>query len=517
MVFSTSKFIYLNFFSSWSDAAGYVSLLDQIRAGQGMLSPMYNAGTWFFEINSNTSLSTWCEFPSVNRFANFSRWHPYLILFPLGTLANVLHISSLSMLSILTSVSYLAPILHIFYFLYFKHQKSFSMSVSASILAMSFPVWFGGIEGQLQSDRLLVGPAYFICLALLSSFTEGLKNRNLIYLSIFSFITATISERAAMYLLLVLFVLILNLSFKKKYLQMLKLLPVFSIIFIYLISWNIFVQDSTYYGNTSLRYFANNLYNSVFGIPNLTILFIFVVSPFILIASRSILSFQIAILLVLPQLVWSTGGSEKTGFITQYHVSYLGFLLAAYVFALSKQGQKSVSTSRNLLKAPQKIASIYILVLLFAPIWNSSQAHQLSPLKVFRNLGLDATTMSNLNKVKMEKVALISDLPKQSWISAPETMMPALTYTGHHFVDYFPMGLRHNSYAIVSMQPNGDPQLISPWLESLLPSSPADKSSILRCFANTFIDSEEIQSASIGGTEYKVLKLKPVERYRRFP
>ena len=139
VVTSTSKFVYLNFFSSWSDAAGYVSLLDQIRAGHGMLSPMYNAGTWFFEINSHTSVHTWCEFPSVNRYANFSRWHPYLILFPLGTLANILHISSLSLLSILTSISYLAPIFHIFYFLYFKHQKSLYRINIESILKKATP------------------------------------------------------------------------------------------------------------------------------------------------------------------------------------------------------------------------------------------------------------------------------------------------------------------------------------------------------------------------------------------
>ena len=517
VVTSTSKFVYLNFFSSWSDAAGYVSLLDQIRAGHGMLSPMYNAGTWFFEINSHTSVHTWCEFPSVNRYANFSRWHPYLILFPLGTLANILHISSLSLLSILTSISYLAPIFHIFYFLYFKHQKSLYLSASASILAMSFPVWFGGLEGQLQSDRLLVGPAYFICLALLCSSTKELKNKKIIYLSIFCIITATISERAAIYLLLVLFVSILNLSLKKRHRQMLKLLPVFSIIFTYLILWDTVVQDSTYYGNTSLRYFIDNVYRSFFGIPKLTILFIIVISPFLLVASRNILSLQIVILVVLPQFLWTTGGSEKTGFITQYHAGYLGFLLAAFVFALSGQGKQSRSTSKSLLESPQKLAPIYILILLTSLIGSSSQAHQLQPLKIFRNLGLDAPTMSHLAKVKVEKVALIGDLPKNSWISAPETMMPALTFTGHHDVDYFPMGLRFNSYAIENLQPNGDPQVISPWLESLLPSDPTNRDSVLGCFANSLIDSEKIRSASIGGSEYRVLKLTPLERYRRFP
>ena len=292
VVISTSNFIYLNFFSTWSDAAGFVSLLDQIMSGNGMVSPMYNAGTWFFEINSESSLRTWCDFPSVNRFENFSRWHPYLILFPIGVLTKLLQVSPLATLSFLTAVSYLSPIAHIFYNLIFKKNYNYWHAVALISLVVSFPVWFGGLEGQLQSDRLFVGPAYFITFSLLQYANKRFRGKGIIALSISICLTALISERAAIYLLLVVFVVMINLIFRKEYYGTLFLLPSFTVTILYLYFWNNFIQDSTYYGQSSLTYFRNNFINSFTEIPGSTLLFIGVIFPFVLFSTRDFLSFH---------------------------------------------------------------------------------------------------------------------------------------------------------------------------------------------------------------------------------
>ncbi len=517
LLISTSNFIYLNFFSTWSDAAGFVSLFDNVRSGQGMVSPMYNAGTWFFEINSGTDIKTWCEFPSVNRYENFSRWHPYLILFPLAAIGNILQVSSLAILSCLVALSYISPVAHIFHRVYLKNNCSLANAILLTILPLSFPVWFGGIEGQLQSDRLFVGPIYFITFALLQFSRKGLKRIQLILLSISIWVTALISERAATYLILVLLVVIINIAIQRKLRLAASLLPSFVITLLYFLIWNFFIQDSTYYSRSSLNYFLTNFLNSFTEIPAFTLLFIFVVSPFILISSRNSLGLQLALVAILPQFLWTTGGSEKIGFITQYHAGYLGILLAAFSFGMDSSIKTKKAKESGIIKVNFAVTFLYVGFLALSPLWIPTQGHQLSPANVLVNLGLVKSEITSLEKIRIDKIAFVEDIPIKSWISAPEALMPALTFTDHHNVDYYPMGIRYNQFAIETRDADGSSQIISPWLTGLLPRTNGQREILDSCYKESLRESSTLKSTIISGVEYKLLELSPQSSYRKFP
>jgi hypothetical protein len=96
-------------------------------------------------------------------------------------------------------------------------------------------------------------------------------------------------------------------------------------------------------------------------------------------------------------------------------------------------------------------------------------------------------------------------------------MMPALTFTKHENVDYFPFGIRTNDYALVRESPRGNYQLISPWLEGLLPSDTRSREQLQSCFVSALKESRSIARLEEGGGTYHLLKLRPTSVYTPYP
>ena len=522
LVWTTSHFVYLNYFSTWSDAAGYVSLFESVKNKQGMVSPMYNAGTWFFEIDKQTDFSTWCSLPSVNRFENFSRWHPYLAIYPLAFISKISGISSLALLSFLTAVSYLLVPFIAFHYLRGKTNYS-NIKVIFLVCAMvSVPAWSGGLEGQIQADRFFIVVGFLVTLLLLEGTFFPSKNSTsriwiITLLTIFGIL---ISERSAVYLASIFTVILIQASRLRNRALLIQIGSLMVLCVSYFLYWKMFIEDSSYYGRTSLSYFLRNMEISFTSQLRSSVIFFLAVSLLLFFASGNTLSFSLALVLLLPQFIWSTGGSEKVGFITQYHAGYIGPLIACATFGVAAT---STNMRLNLPKEIHKIsvkftvAILYILLMITSNFWTPNLGHQMNPLQLYRNLGFDVNSMNSLDAAKRFKVDFIRQIPSNSWISAPEYFMPALTYSKQHNVDYFPFGLRYNSYAIFTYE-SENMQVISPWLNYILPEDKPERgNSISKCITYTLLDSKVINSVNVGNTRYDLVKLSPKDSYVPYP
>ena len=155
--FKMSSYIYLNYFSTWSDAGGFVSLLNSIRDGFGMVSPAYNTPTWMLtgKVGSETPIAEWCNFERFNAFANFSKWHPFLILYPVAIFSNIFNLNSVAVMATLTAVSYVGVVIASIYILLQQKMKIFKILLFLAII-ISTPQFVYGIQGQMQADRLMI-------------------------------------------------------------------------------------------------------------------------------------------------------------------------------------------------------------------------------------------------------------------------------------------------------------------------------------------------------------------------
>lgn len=522
LVLATSNFVYLNYFSTWSDAAGYVSLFESVKNGRGMVSPMYNAGTWFFEIDKQTDFSTWCSLPSVNRFENFSRWHPYLAIYPLAFISKVFGISSLALLSFLTALSYLLVPFIAFHYLRGKTNYSNLKIVFLVCSMVSVPSWTGGLEGQIQADRFFVIVGFLVALLLLECTVFPSKNSTsrIWFITLLTVFGILISERSAVYLATIFVVLLIQASRLRNRTFLIQIASLMILCVSYFMYWKVYIEDSSYYGRVSPSYFLRNFEISFTSQLRSSLVFILAVSLLLFFASGNALSFVMALALILPQFIWSTGGSEKVGFITQYHAGYIGPLIACACFGLSNVRVKARSKLAKRLYGSLvqfAVATLYIFLMITSNFWTPNLGHQMNPLQVYRNLGFDVASMNSLDAAKRFKLDFIRQIPSNSWISAPEYFMPALTYSKQHYVDYFPFGLRYNAYAIFTYE-SENMQVISPWLNYILPEDKPEKgNSISKCITSTLIDSKVINSVNVGNTRYDLVKLSPKDSYVPYP
>jgi hypothetical protein len=502
------EYVYLNFYSSWNDAGGFISLLDSIRTGQGMVSPAYNSGTWFFEISNQTPLAEWCKFPSVNRFANFSRWHPYLILFPIGEIANVFSVSSSHIISILTTLSYWVIILISVIVLWYKKIGILSTLAFLFIILIYTP-WFGGLTGQLQSDRLMIGITFILVLYCykFTFFREIFGKLNYPILSLIYFVGILISERSVIYCSLIILTFAFTIDQKKVQINRIFIIIGSSGI-IYFLMWKYFVEDSTYYSKISFTYFFNNIENSLTNELNKTAIFLLVVvAPFIYILTK--LRYTLLLLFsILPNFLWTTGGGEKDAFTTQYHAGYVGIICAVGLIAYSElvKGNYRVIFQTFIFISICMQIGFYILI---APT-NERISSTINFEKVKEAIGLNNQKNAYLENAKNQKLNFIEKIENDAWVSTPEYFVTALVDTQHHNLDYLPFGITRNRYAII---PNLDIQsdylnLLPPWLEYIYPNGAEGQKAISNCAKLYLNDYTLIEESGFDGISYSLVELR---------
>ena len=510
---STYRFLSINFFSSFADAAGYVSLLDAIRSGSGMVSPAYNTPTWMLgKVGADTPIYDWCQFPPVNRFVNFSQWHPFLNLFLIGKISSLLHVSSLSILAFLVSISYL--VIPFGAYLYLSN-KGFSKKVSVLVSVVCFctPSVFNGLSGQIQADRLFTGFGFLLTLMVFDYSKKPSKSALLLISGVVVY-SMTISERAAIYVILILLCgaigpierVIDTVRIRVKIdftLLSLSLIPT-----VYYLVWDLKIQKSEYYSRGSFDYFYNNLTQSFTIIPYKTGLFLFSIIFFVCSSFFHARALILVIGAITPQFLWSTMGGEKVDFSGQYHAGYIGIVVAAGLWSL---GNSRGNIKRNFRKSIllSSLYSFLIGILLLSPFWikNSQNGYEANyPVMRFFDfrrvddvLGLNEGLNGNLKAEKIKRVDFVREIPIKSWISTPEFLWPSLVYTEHRNLDYFPFGLREDDYFILKRSKEGENlQLLPPWLEYSYPDGDIGHSKISACARGIVIKSKIVKSEEFG-------------------
>jgi hypothetical protein len=158
--------------------------------------------------------------------------------------------------------------------------------------------------------------------------------------------------------------------------------------------------------------------------------------------------------LLLPNLMGSIGGAEKTGFSTHYHSMYFPLMAMAIAMGVAKWAR----TSRGFaFVVPMLLACG---VLLNCGMWKpgaelswKKKYVETNPLfQIWRDLVSSYDGPLALRRQQLN--ALNQAIPRGSRVTTPEMFMPAL-FDGHE-VHLYPVGMRDSDYIVYQASPQSD-------------------------------------------------------------
>ncbi|MDB5092390.1 MAG: hypothetical protein JWO85_491 [Candidatus Eremiobacteraeota bacterium] len=204
---------------------------------------------------------------------------------------------------------------------------------------------------------------------------------------------------------------------------------------------------------------AANFHNPAFAAKALV--FVLVNAIFLIVALFEWRAAIIAAILMLPNLLGSIGGAEKTGWSTHYHDLYLPALLWAAMLGYRVAYRRAESAKLTGAVYAGGLAMVLLSGLIdpyaFAPMKiGLSNIANLFPFQFSRDAA--ANLGANGDALRAYHAGVSAAVPEGSIVSTPESTM-ADVYS-HRTVRFFPVGIDTADYAVLSIAgttPSGQP------------------------------------------------------------
>ena len=433
----------------FGDNTFLVDLLNNIATtGKPMSQISASIADWFANVLSKHA-SVVCSLPlesPENRLFNYFKWHPYLVLYLLAPLSRVF--TPMSVLCWATALSFSGMLLAV-YCIVRREDGNILNALLTTIFVASLPVWSYGIQGQIYVDRFVLGLGiwfmYWLHYDRARQWLGWILGACLIMLS---------DRYGFMVGALVCGYFILHPQ-RFKHPRDLRWLALAAFGFLFtVLSIKFYVEYALtdgFLGGISLSGSLSKILSPdklmrVFLCLNFIVIGVF--------ACRSWKFYLLGIGLLLPNLVGSIGGAEKTGFATHYHSMY--FPLLAMAVAVG-----AASWSKTFHKAtfvtPMALAfGVFLNLGLWSSndelTWKMSNIRSTPLVYLWRDLlssynGPLAARRENL-------IALNRAIPEGSRVTSPESFMPALL-SGHE-VHLYPVALKDSDYIVYQASRQAD-------------------------------------------------------------
>ena len=469
--------------AGYTDSAGFLELTNRSNIFTPLNSDYYRSARGLGLMVSTAPDKICGLLPQVNLGgSNFFSIHPYLIAFPLSIISWLIPVDAAVLAANLLLMSVIGGLIALVVFM--RKLDVPVIGITIFIFAiLCYPVLSQSILGQPYFDRLMFGPG--VLLFLLLWWSKHRSVRVWKWICFDSLVLALISERgAALAVLLAVGYLILlhGRQVLMKY-ELRMILATGMSVLLYLYMWQTRWQNYSIYSEISFRSLTDE-FKSIFQLPigemnqvfYLTSI-VFVVAA--LFAGRGLL---IVFISFLPNLLFTVGGAELTGFLLHYHQTYLPVVVAAAAVGVCRITNIEVFGRQRVSKT---IAAILVGAGIFfgQAMVNSSHfisAGQPDLYTSARSVWVPFTDDFKKAKAgslsRSEQQKEIADLVKSlnpSAVSAPEDLMPALFLGGTRDVEYWPVGVGKASVVVAPFRdgvpvvsPYGHAQSSIPNLES---------------------------------------------------
>lgn len=323
------------------DTGQMYMVLENIHDGRGPFNPILPSEVEYFFGKSlpATDSSKLCgmaletphfEAASYNHF----KFHLYAIYYPA------------SLLLYLFDAPYVVNGLNIFSFLFFlflaykisqKSETPTFISIFTVIAISLHPAWSWSIMGQPYADRMFLPFGLLLC-----HYAEERKKPIYALLAILA-LSALIVEKVPVYAggFLIAYAILFYKDFPNKRDVLGRLLAgISALIYFYLVVNHSLVNE--YYASnvphtlTGLIGLIKNIFSDerqLNGVKSLLLVNAPLLLPALIFKPRL---FLIAFVLLLPNIIGTIGGAEKTGFLTHYHTLYFPFVVYAFIKGIAE-------------------------------------------------------------------------------------------------------------------------------------------------------------------------------------
>lgn len=388
--------------------------------------------------------------------------HAYVALYPLALFRSVF--SGLNIAAFAHALGFIGLLFSIYFFLRTRNLPIIP-TLAFGMMVTLHPAWSASIFGQFYLDRLFLFAGYLYVVLVHQKLTKNTGHIG--YIITLAFVTSLIHERAALMVGgFTLSSLLLYRGWSDWSRKDIPLIAIAICTMIYAIGYFTLVNHNSDYGSflSGLASFPYTLStNEVFRL-NLE-KFLIINLGFLILAVFDWRMALIAFGTLLPNIIGTIGGAEKTGWSTHYHSTYFPFLIAA----------ASIGTIQlwRILSAHSVKWTIFIPLTGITIFLAFLNPYSLSPL-----IDLKSPNLANNPWVKVVgvltntgdgigiknnialKQSIANEVPIGVAVTTFEGMFPALLGAGRA-LHYYPLGLGNADYAVLeySIDNNGVMQL----------------------------------------------------------
>lgn len=381
---------------------------------------------------------------------NIFTWHTYYILYPVALLARIMPVQIALFGTYM--LSFIGTIV-LAYFILRKYGLPAAAAAWFCLLVMTYAGWAQGLQGQFFPDRLFLLPA----LAFMYLISRSRSSRAGIIAT--ALVCASVTERAP--LVAGGFTLAyLALYWRSASDRYFKAAVGVALIVIAFIAFHSLAntENGVYLARNVgklLKWFSNPVY------VHMTVLFVLVDLTLLAVAFFEWRAALIAMLLMVPNVIGTIGGSEKIGWAGAYHSYYMPALIWAAMAGFTALYRKT-----NARKAWAPYAAAAALIAYAALLNPFSYARiDFSPANVSSTFFPQLA--SNLRDYRdgafqahdKNDAAIRRAVPEGSSVTADESAMPILYK--NRTLNFFPLDLEHADYAVVSTAAFQDPENVA--------------------------------------------------------
>jgi hypothetical protein len=382
---------------------------------------------------------------------NMFERHAYGILYVLAPLRAIA--SGPAIASTFHALAFVGLLFAIYLFLR-KEERSIPVALLFGVFVTVHPGWSASVFGQFYPDRFFIF-AGFVYIVLLHRRLAGRADHTWAIL-LTAILAASLTERAAIMIgVSTLAALVLYRDWRSWSQKDVPLVGLAVAILAYALLYMKLVQHNSDYGSFSsqvLSFISNINTNEAFQL-NLG-KYLWVNLPYLILAFFEWRLALIAFGAMLPNMIGSIGGAEKTGWSTHYHSMYFPFLIAAASLGflrlcrLVDRGYKTWA-----LFSGMAIVVLYIAMLspdTISPFWEFKRANiQNHAMRKVVEIEVNSGDAASARKFSIYHKAVADSIPENMAVSAAEGMMPSLLGKGRT-LHYYPLGIGSVDYVILS-------------------------------------------------------------------
>lgn len=490
----------VRFYTLGTDSAGFVDLIRAVAENGMMVSPIFSSFYSTIPLLAAPP-DVYCSSPllSVHRTSDFLQWHPYFISYVLAVPVKYFGVAPLKIAAIINAINISGALALIYWFL--RKNGLLVWECLSFIFAVAISqYWVGTLAGQFYFDRLFILPGLVLVLFCYEKWDGSYRA----WLSIFFIAmlsSALISERTALLagvMTLGYWFFLKGNHFKRKGIAVL-LFSAASLAYLFI--YMKFFQNSFYYSGLGWRTVLHNLNlaltpGGTLFVP--TMMWMGVVSPMVILAFVNWRYGLLAVAAMVPNLLVSVGGAEKTGFATHYHAGYIPFLVGfaaiGYATLIHKVRGLNLTGTSWIEKTGKTVLIPVVVVLSGIAVSQLSEARQVYATAVGATSAFDAMV-----KKREEFAVFIASIPKDELISSPEWTMPTLASLGRTGIDYMPIGIGSNRYVIANYNAQSKLLEVPSYLD------PSSKEQIAICIQNKLVTNYRVKLESeLDGVRYVI-------------